>query len=132
MEPSPMRPLLVLLALAAHAAADVSLTPVSSEMDEYKFTVLLFSDGGKKISYRVPKDWTCWRIGSDKIRFSPHNVSQAESEIVVEPLVQPFPFDEEGIKKLEERARRLVPKDALQVELIAGQPNPVLIGGPHT
>ena len=132
MEPSALRLLIVLLAIAQQAAADVDLTPTSSETDEYKFTALFFSDGSKRISYRIPKDWTWVKIGPDKIKFSPPHVNLAESEIVVEPLKEPFAFDEEGVKKLKEKARSLVPQDAEKVEFAGEQSNAMTIGGHDT
>lgn len=127
-----MKTALICLALASltvPARADVDLSPTKSELDETKYTILFFADGGKEISYRVPKDWTYAKSGPEKIKFTPPGPSQAQCEIAVEPLTQPFAFDEEGITKLKEKARSLVPRDAEQVEFTGEQSNAVMIGG---
>lgn len=130
-----MKTALICLALASltvRARSDVNLSPTKSELDETKHTILFFADGGKEISYRMPKDWTYAKIGPEKIRFTPLGPSQAQCEIAVEPLTQPFGFDEEGITRLKEKARSLVPKDAEQVEFKGEQSNAVMIGGHET
>jgi hypothetical protein len=133
MEPRPLRLFLIsLLAFVQQAAAEVDLSIRGSETDDYKFTALFFSDGSKRISYRLPKDWTWSKIHPDRIKFSPPGLNQAESEIAVEKLAQPFAFDEEGKQKLKEKARDLVPKDAEEVQFIGDQSNPIMIGGHDT
>ena len=133
MESQPLRLLLVfLLAFAQQAAAEVDLSFRGSETDEYKFTALFFADGTKRISYRLPRDWTYSKSAPERIKLSPPAVTRAESEIAVEKLAQPFAFDEEGKQKLKEKARALVPKDAEEVQFIGDQSNPIMIGGHDT
>src|SRR3979411_294718 len=89
--------LLAIMAIAAHAGAELSLTPTVSErvQEGISFPQLCFSDSGKKVTYEQPRGWKYSVESKQKIGFFPPHSTATRAEIEAGFPLAPVEFNEE-------------------------------------
>lgn len=119
---------LLLLLVAVSAKASIDFTPTLGEriLDGIKFQQLIFHQDSHKITYEQPRGWK-FAGDSQRIRFTPTDVTQAQAEIEQLPLQTPQNFDEATIKRLQEEARAAIPSNCLNVSIVSAEKNPLIV-----
>jgi len=117
------------------AGAEINLTPTYAvrELDGCKFPQLEFRDTNRKITYELPKGWTC--MLRDKFTLAlvpPATKDMVSARIKFIPTPGPLVLDELQLKHFKETASQLLPPESI----ISGEPtitpDPLLMNGHHT
>jgi hypothetical protein len=118
----------LLISLASFAYADLDLTPRVEEyqLDGVKLRQLVFTDGGRRVTYTPPRKWD-YSGGGNRFVLRPTTESAAEAVISVSKTQRPEAFDEATAKRLCEEVLASVPSGATNVTLISQQMNPLQI-----
>ena len=126
-----MRLLLIALLAASAifecAAGPIDFTPTTGqrELDGIVFPQVIVHQDGHSITYEPPRGWTC--AGNEtKLTLTP-KVSQAQASIEQAALPSPQTFDEPTVEQLRLAVLASLPPDAQDVQLVAGEGNPVRI-----
>ena len=123
-----IKALSLLLSVVASAAAGIDLTPTTTERMQagMKFTELNFKENGRRITYEQPRGWS-YSGGGAQIKFTPPNLTLAQSGIDQVPLPAPQTFDEETKKALQQKTLAAAPPDSQNVALVSEALNPAVI-----
>src|SRR5713226_7417973 len=78
------------------ARAGINLTPIPSvrELDGCKFPQLEFRDGPRKITYEMPKGWSCMSQDEHTLALMPPNKDLVSVKIKSIPTPGPLVLDE--------------------------------------
>ncbi len=112
----------------------VRLTPRIAEyqLDGVKFTHLVFTgEDGREITYSPPAGWD-YAGEATLLTLRPKKNSQAEANVFVLPLTEPFPFAEPAMTRLRDEALATAPDGSSDVTLLSVEKNPVFIGQKET
>lgn len=130
-----MRRLLIFLAfaslgLAATSPGAIDLTPVPSDHEEngFKYRMLTFKHGTRRINYVPPGSWMV-RGAPDRLQMSSPASKFAEASIGAVPLEAPVPLDETRMLALEQQVLASLPPGSQSPEVIERVQNPVVLGG---
>src|SRR3954454_25339467 len=94
---------LLISAVTAHGAVNLSPFPSQVEGEGIKYTQLSFKDDKRHVIYMPPERWT-WRGGSSELRLTPPAVfARADAVIETSPLAAPQPLDEKAIAVLRQQ-----------------------------
>lgn len=131
-----VRSLILALAIflpAGFAGAELQLTPSIDEyvLDGAKLKQLAFDDGGKKITYQSPRNWS-YSGTSTQLTLHPAGKPQAEATISTVSRPDQTQFDEDTVKKLVAEATALVPKGSTNVAVESQEKAPLRIGRRET
>jgi hypothetical protein len=128
MVPSVRSLLLLLLLVAGSARAELrfSFRLQETELDGVKLRQLVFSDGGKLVTYGPPRGWQYFGE-DDRLRLLPPAGQPGEAVVTRARLVQPQAFDEPTMKRLTDEVVASVPNGAKRVTVVSQQKNPLLI-----
>jgi hypothetical protein len=116
------------------ARAEINLTPNYSvrELDGCKFPQLEFRDTDKKITYELPKGWTCASRDKFTLALLPPSKDMVSAKIKFIPTPGPLVLDDVQLKHFKETASQLLPPESV----ISGEPtiapDPLLLNGHHT
>ncbi len=124
---------LAILLLAQSAYGSLHLTPrlSSYELEGVTFTLLVFTDDKKEVTYGPPKGWD-YSGNETQLTLHPKDKVQAEATVTRVDLPEPMTFDEPTLKKLTNEALALVPSGSTNVQLLSQENNPVAIEGKPT
>lgn len=117
-----------LISSAAIVYADLDLTPrlQQYELEGVKLRQLVFTDGNHTVTYAPPRNWE-YSGGGNRFVLHPATESGAEAEILVTKLSRFESFDDSVAKRLTDEVLASVPHEAINVELVSQQLNPLLI-----
>ena len=109
--------------------AEINLTPGRSvrELDGCKFDQLEFRDGGKKITYELPKGWTSVPQDKHTLTLVPPNKNMVSAKIKFLPIPGPLVLDEVQLKHLKDTASQLLPPESRIMVEPTVTPNPLLL-----
>ena len=116
------------------AQAEINLTPTYSvrQLEGCKFQQLEFRDQGKRISYELPKGWSCMAPDKFTLTLNPAGKDMVSAKIKFMPIPGPLVLDEVQLNHFKQTANQLLPPDSV----ISGEPiitpDPVLLNGHHT
>jgi hypothetical protein len=132
-----MKKFAVIAALACAfgaARAEINLTPVSSvrELEGCKFPQLEFRDGGKKITYELPRGWTYLSRDRHTLALVPPNKDLVSAKIKFIPAAGTLVLDEAQLKRLKDTAPQLLPPESKIMTEPTITPNPLLLNAHPT
>ena len=116
------------------ARGEINLTPIYSvrELDGCKFPQVEFRDESKKITYELPKGWTCMSRDKFTLALLPPSKDLVSAKIKFTPAAGPLVLDDVQLKHFKETASQLLPPESI----ISGEPtitpDPLLLNGHHT
>lgn len=122
--------LLILLATAACAHAQIDLTPRTStrEFQGITFPQLEFRDGTTRITYEPPSKWTASARGPARLSFTPPEGTQAQATIEVAESGLPT-FADDGLELMKQQTLALAPPDAQERAIDDVQVNGLMLNG---
>lgn len=118
--------LAALLALAPLSGLALDLTPHVGfrELEEIKVPVIELADGAGNVTFELPAGWEC-KGAARRLALLPPE----PGERIVELLLDAAPADPASEPVFDERCRKLLPKLATQVVLIAEAASPFTLRG---
>jgi hypothetical protein len=122
---------LLLSVICVRAELHFTFQNQESDLDGVKLHQLVFTDGGKHITYAPPRGWQYFGE-EDRLRLLPPAGKPGEALIFRIPLQQPQVFDERTTKSLADEVIASVPSGAKRVSLLSQQKPPLLIEGKET
>jgi hypothetical protein len=128
-----IRPLILLLLLTGSGRAELhfSFQIHETDLDGVKLRQLVFSDGGKTVSYGPPRGWQFFGE-EDRLRLLPPAGQPGEAVVNRTKLVQPQTFDQATMKRLTDSVTAGLPGGATHVTVVSQEKNPILIEGKET
>jgi hypothetical protein len=116
------------------ARAEINLTPTYSvrELDGCKFPQLEFRDADKRITYELPKGWTCMAHDKSTLALMPPNNDSVSAKIKFIPTAGPLVLDEVQLNHFRETAYQLLPPESKMMAEPAITPDPLLLNAHHT
>jgi hypothetical protein len=118
--------LLVLSACTARGELHFTFQLQEVELDGVKLRQLVFSDGGKRVSYGPPRGWQYFG-DEDRLRLLPPTGQAGEAIVTKIKLPQPQSFDDATMKRLTEQVVASAPAGAGRVTVLSQEKNPLLI-----
>src|SRR5438045_2453677 len=119
---------MLICAVTAHGAVNLSPFPSQIEAEGIKYTQLSFKDDKRQVLYMPPDHWT-WRGGPSELRLTPPAIfARADALIEISPLAQPQAFDEKAIAALRQQFMSTLPPGAQGVKIISEEQSPLLLG----
>lgn len=124
----------VVVSALSVAGAEINLTPIYSvrQLEGCTFQQLEFRDQGKKITYELPKGWSCNGSDNFTLTLSPPNKDMVSAKIKFISIPGPLVLDEVQLNHFKQTANQLLPPDSV----ISGEPtitpDPLLLNGHHT
>ena len=116
------------------ALAEINLTPTYNvrELEGCKFQQLEFRDRGKRITYELPKGWTC--VATDKFALSltPPGKEMVSAKIKFMTVSGPLVLDEVQLNHFKQTANQLLPPESTLNGEPTVTPDPLLMNGHHT
>lgn len=119
--------IVILFAGAAYGGLELTPQLEEYELDGVKLQQLVFSDGGRRVTYAPPRKWN-YSGGGNRFVLHPAFESNAEAVISVSNLSRPETFDEPTTKRLCDEVLASVPPGGTNVTLVSQHLNPMLIG----
>lgn len=127
-----MNTALLLLAAASSAVAlDFRPVLVESRGEGGKYTYLEFRDLGNTVTYMPPRTWR-FHGGATRLSLTAPDTKGVEIDIGVLPLREPMPVDAAHLSAFASLALLSLPAEAVKVEQVAVDFNPLLIDGHAT
>ncbi len=110
------------------AAGPIDFTPTTGQrvLENVIFPQIIFHQDGHVISYEQPRNWT-FTGGAAQLKLTPPDISQAQATIEQVALTAPQIFDEGTTIALRQVVLGSIPSDAQNPQVVAEEPNPVLI-----
>ena len=125
----------VMVAVAVNLAqAEINLTPAYSVrvLDGCKFPQLEFREGAKKITYELPKGWTCTAPDKFTLTVVPPGKDMVSAKIKYLPIPGPLVLDEVQLNHFKQTANQLLPPESILNGEPTVTPDPLLVNGHHT
>lgn len=97
------------------------------ELEGCKFPQLEFRDGTRRITYELPKGWTCLPRDSQTLALIPPHNDSVSIKIKFIPTVGTLTLDEEQLRRLKETAPQFLPAESRIMFEPTVTPNPVLL-----
>lgn len=118
----------------ASIPAAFNLTPrvTFRELEGAQFRQLSFD--GKKVTatYEPPHQWRASSRFPSELKLYPPDIPQADATVEWLPTTGAVQTDDQGIEKLKEEMRALIPKDSVEITFGEAETNPVRMGGSDT
>ena len=116
--------------LASVALASIDLTPMPSDYEEdgFKYRMLTFKHGERKIEYVPPGSWAV-RGAPDRLQLNPPDSRFAEAIVQAVPLEQAVVLDEARMAALEQQIIATLPAGSQSPEVLQRLDNPIMLGG---
>lgn len=123
--------LLLLAAVSAASAMDFRPMVMEGRGEGGRYAYLQFRDHEKAVTYMPPRFWKFHGRESALCLTVPETTG-VEIDISVLELSEPMPVETAKLSAFEEFARKSLPLDAIKVELVAVEDNPLAIDGRKT
>jgi hypothetical protein len=119
--------------MASRAGAAIDFTPITGErvLEGVVFKQLIFHESGRAITYEQPRGWT-YSGDSNRIRFTPPDIRQAQADMAQSPLLEPQTFNDATAKLLQNQVLASIPPGSQNVTVISEEQNPVSINRQQT
>jgi hypothetical protein len=113
---------------ASVARASIDLTPMLSEYEEdgFKYRLLTFKHGERKIEYVPPASWVV-RGAPDRLQLTPPASRHADVQIQAVPLQAPVPLDDARVAAFEQQVLRELPPGSHAPEVLERTPNAIAL-----
>ena len=132
-----MKPLAAIALMACAVSvvrAEINLTPTYSVrvLDGCKFPQLEFRDGPKKITYELPKGWSCMPHDEHTLSLTPPGKDLVSVKIKSMPAQAPLVLDDVQLNHFKETAAQLLPPDSKMMSEPTITSNPLLLNAHPT
>jgi hypothetical protein len=109
-------------------ASTIDFTPVTGTrvLEGVSFPELLFTHGGRKISYEPPRGWSYSGSGP-RLRLSPPDVTHGQAIIDAVPLPSVQPLNEVAAQQLPSQVLASLPENATNVQITEEEICPVRV-----
>jgi len=116
------------------ARAEINLTPTYTVrlLDGCKFSQIEFRDESKKITYELPKGWTCMSRDKFTLALLPPTKDLVSAKIKFIPTPGPLVLDEVQLKHFRETANQLLPPESIIMTEPTITPEPFLLNTHRT
>jgi hypothetical protein len=114
--------------------AEINLTPTYSVrvLDGCKFPQVEFHDGAKKITYELPKGWSCMSHDQHTLALNPPGKDLVSVKIKSMPAQAPLVLDDVQLNHFRETAAQLLPAESKMMAEPTITPNPLLLNAHAT